>query len=461
MKMESKLQFWIPALVVVLMSACKKDNPEPKLTPVETVSLSLEDLKKRSTGTISEANKIFKIKGIVISDKDTKNIDAKTIVLQEGNDKQGIVVNFAVNHNFSLGDELEIGVSNQKLEQVNGEIVLNAVPVDSASKKSTGTITPRTTTIADIKTNKALWNGTLVSIAANELTSTNGKYNGNLTIKDASGTITSLVSTGATFENTDLLASVSKIVGIVRVNGANAQLLLRNQTDVTAGDISKVIIENFTAWTDPTTGTASMAPLTTNVVNWWTNPTGAVYIGKTNAPSDASFTATNKKYPYLYFSYDPYAANLAFDPIADFKGLKKVKITFAGSKALGTGQLNSGHSALDEVLDIQAFNAATDVVKVELWAYTGGSSTSYKIAKSEGFKEVGKFFTAEFTIPTTAAEFVAMAGLTGDGGNNTANSWLNKPGLNIINISTRQAGVSGGVYKQQAPILIDKIEFFF
>lgn len=443
--MKSIQKWGIAALVILGTAGCKKNNDPEPIVPTETVNLTISELKAKSTSTtvtIAEEHKLFKLKGVVLSDNSNtgKNIDGKSAVLVQADNAAGIIVNFSAAHSFAAGTEVEIGVSNQKLEVVNGEIVLNAIPVDSAKATSTGkTITARTTTLTDIKTNKAAWNGTLVTIPVTGLTSSNGKYAGTLTITDASGSLSSVVQAGAAFENKDLLPSVSKVTGIVRLDGENVLVNIRNEADIIIGDISAVVDIDFVA--------GELFP-----TEWehYTALLPGTLLG------DDSFTETGKNYGYIFLSNsipDYSGAYIVADPNInkDFvSGYKTVTVTFAGSLVLGT--VDRQKLNLPNFMGVynftNPFNDQTDEYKLELWLYDG-SSSKYRV-QSESFKEAGKFFTFTFNIPTTKEQL--MAGGLQDW---EAESWLAKPTFIINNKSTTNK-VAGR--NDIAPILISKIE---
>ncbi|HEX5625650.1 MAG TPA: DUF5689 domain-containing protein, partial [Saprospiraceae bacterium] len=90
------------------------------------VWVSLKDLRTSFQGATMTVPDAVKIKAVVISDKDHSNITAKNIAVQDAT--AGIVVRFAANNTFALGDELEIDISNQELSEFNGLLQLNNVP---------------------------------------------------------------------------------------------------------------------------------------------------------------------------------------------------------------------------------------------------------------------------------------------------------------------------------------------
>ncbi|EHQ25473.1 DUF5689 domain-containing protein [Mucilaginibacter paludis] len=466
MKTKTTIKQTLTALVIALsIVSCKKDKKaDPVTPPVEVKVISLTDLKTLSAGASVKVPDGKKISGIVISDVAGKNTDTKTVILQDAASQTGIIINFDAAQTFAPGDQLEVNISNQTLAQVNGEVVLQNIPAANAKKTGTGTVTAKATTIVDINTNKIAWNGTLVSVNATDLTSANSKYEGNLTIKDASGTLTSAVLTTAAFTGTALPVSVSKITGIVRLNGTDARLDIRSQADVTPGDISKIISDDFTTWTDATPGTNVV---TTSKEAWYAIYSNLGALKYKGIAADANFTVTDKTYPYLpvcdeYVGPGSQGSFLAVDPALDFKGLKSIKVTFAGSNVVGKGQFTGVLSPLlngkntTSPYNFQAFDANTDKLKIGIYAIVSG--TWYFLAESGEYKETGKFFTVTFNFPTTAAALQAANPQIPGG--TALSDFMEKPAFSIVNRSI--GNPSGTDYKlKQRPILIDKVELGF
>lgn len=464
--MKANANLTVMMAIVMGMVACKKSDqpdPKPEPTPIETVSLSITELKAKSTGesvTLTEANKLFKVKGVVVSDNgdNGKNIDAKTAVLVQEDNSVGIVVNFDAAHSFVTGTEVEIGVSNQKLVNKNGEIVLDAIPLDSAkTTASSKVITPKETTISAINDNKAAWNGTLVSIAATAYSSADGKYKGTLTITDVSGTISSEVLAGASFENNNLLQSVSKVTGIVRVVGETAFLNVRNLSDLVIGNISSVITEDFTVWINAnTTSNGSYSIKASN---------GHASLQVPVSAFDPSFTDANKKYPLLV---NPHIAAQGVNGYLLTErflspGLKTVTVTFAAStaKALIPYRELTGLSAPSFIP--AEFDPSKDVVKIGFSVGRNNESRpihqSVPIFESAEFKEVGKWYTVKFNVPTR--EELIAAGATEAVADNIIGAIAANPQIGIFNLSTRSTGLgeNGITPFLSAPIIIDKIVY--
>jgi hypothetical protein len=169
------------------------------------------------------------IKGIVISDYVNANLNNKNMIIQDSTG--GILVRFTSAHTFALGDEVQVNVGGQIFTDYNGLLEVDQVANVLATKTGTGTVTPRTATIADINANGEAWESTLVHINGVNISGGTGSYSGSTTLTDATGTVTLYTSTSATFSGTAYPTGTVNVTAIVSdFNGR--QLNLRNLSDV-------------------------------------------------------------------------------------------------------------------------------------------------------------------------------------------------------------------------------------
>jgi len=175
-----------------------------------------------------------KISGVVISDRASGNWDTRNLVIQDA--KGGIAVRFANNHNFNLGDAVDIVISGQELSEFSGLLQINSVDNALATKTGAGTLpTPREATIAAIKTNLENWESTLIKIKGATL-SGGSTYGGTgaRKVTDASGNMDLFTRTQATFATQPLPSGTVDVVAILS-QFTNGQLLIRGTNDVTGG----------------------------------------------------------------------------------------------------------------------------------------------------------------------------------------------------------------------------------
>src|SRR5690606_1747260 len=171
-----------------------------------------------------------KIKGIIISNP--ANESATNVRIQEPNGA-GILVYIpdAVSNgglaDFTPGKEVEINISNQKLINYNSDYELKANFENVTLTGNTGTITPRSVTLAEAKANLDVWSSTLVKITGDFVVSSSGT--GNITYTLTSKTnntesITSFVRGGLGYA---LPTTVSSITGYLSKFNTNTQINIR------------------------------------------------------------------------------------------------------------------------------------------------------------------------------------------------------------------------------------------
>jgi hypothetical protein len=191
--------------------------------------MNISDLRAGFTGTTTTAPADRKIKGIVISDRNAKNLNSRNIYVQDGT--AGIVVRFTVDHCFNLGDEIEVNVSGLELSEFNKLMQVNNVPPGNAIRLSTGkSVTPRSATIAEINANYNTWESTLVKVTGATITG-GATLSGSKTVTDASGNIVMFTQSGSSMAGLPVPAGAVTITAIVSdFNGK--QIILRNAADI-------------------------------------------------------------------------------------------------------------------------------------------------------------------------------------------------------------------------------------
>jgi hypothetical protein len=200
-----------------------------------TTVMNVSDVRALYTGSTTSAPDGRRITGVVISNRNTANLNDQNIILQQGNGLSGIIVRFDAAHPFDLGDSVDINISGQEISEFNNTLQVNNVPLGYATKVGTGkTITPRVATIAQVNTNFEAWESTLVQIN-NAALSGSGTYSGNVTLNDGTATIILRTSTSATFAGQSYPANAATLVGYLSEFGTTKQIGIRGTTDVVAG----------------------------------------------------------------------------------------------------------------------------------------------------------------------------------------------------------------------------------
>lgn len=183
------------------------------------------------TGT-SDAPDDRKISGVVISDRNSGNLNGQNLVLQQGDGLAGIVVRFTANHSFNIGDKLEVNVTGGSLGEFNGWLQVSNLGLTAATKTGTGTINPRIATTQQINDNFEAWESTLVQINTATITGgTSGTWKGTTTITDAAGTIASFTSSSANFANTNYPTGTVTFKGYVSQFNSTKQVNMRTSAD--------------------------------------------------------------------------------------------------------------------------------------------------------------------------------------------------------------------------------------
>jgi DNA/RNA endonuclease YhcR with UshA esterase domain len=168
------------------------------------------------------------IEGVVISDKDGKNINSQNLAIQDATG--GIIIRFSSAHSYAMGDKLKVTFVGDSLTKFAG-LMQMFVSSSAVSKIGTGTITPATVTIATINNNIDAYESTLVKILAASFSAA-GTYSGSKTLADASSNITHYTASSATFSGSALPSGSKTFTAIVGRFNSTKQVSIRNLTDV-------------------------------------------------------------------------------------------------------------------------------------------------------------------------------------------------------------------------------------
>ncbi len=194
--------------------------------PQDITAAELRTLFEDGASSVPAAKKL---RGVVISDVDNGNLTFRNLVIQDASG--GIVVRFNDEHQFALGEEVEIDVSGQELSEFNGLLQVNNVANNNAVSFGPGTLpTPRVTTVAEIIDNLEEWESTLVTIEDISFTE-GGTYNGQKTLEDDTGQIAMFTRSQASFASNTVPGGQFTIVAIVS-QFDDAQIVIRNLNDI-------------------------------------------------------------------------------------------------------------------------------------------------------------------------------------------------------------------------------------
>jgi len=217
-------QFNNPQLTIRNLSDIGGGGPgtDPQLVGLA----ALRDLFEGGSGSAPAARKV---RGIVISDKDNGNLHPRNLALQD--ESGGMLIRFAANHNFALGEEVEINVSGQELSEFRGLLQVNNVPNANAISFGPGAMpAPREVTIKEILDNFEAWESTLVKISDVSVTE-GGTYMGSKSLSDGTGTIIFFTRNDATFAN-DPVPGGAFTVTAITTQFDDPQVSIRNLADI-------------------------------------------------------------------------------------------------------------------------------------------------------------------------------------------------------------------------------------
>jgi len=191
--------------------------------------MSIQDVRGLwNTGSASVSADRF-IRGVVISDAANANINSRNIVIQDGD--FGIVVRFLDDNTYSIGDEIEINVGGETLDEFNGLLQILDVPNGNATLMGTGaSVTAKTASIADVLANAEAWESTVV-ILEDVLIEGAGTYAGSTTITDGSGSLPMFTFNGATFSGA-ALPTEEVIMTAVVSQFNDTQVFIRSLDDI-------------------------------------------------------------------------------------------------------------------------------------------------------------------------------------------------------------------------------------
>ncbi|ATA74448.1 hypothetical protein CGC52_02745 [Capnocytophaga sp. H2931] len=202
------------------------DNPDTEAT-LKTVK-EIRELLKAETFVFEEN---VKIKVVVTSDKDAKNVPGANAFAQDNT--AGIALRFASAHSYALGTELELNLKGATLKKFNGLLQIEGLKASNLinQKADAGVPTPKTVTIAEVLTGK--YEGQLVRIENAQFTDVLKTYNGTQTITtDCSDRLIVYTRSQATFANQDVSNKKGTITGVMSVHTSGIQLIMRNAGDV-------------------------------------------------------------------------------------------------------------------------------------------------------------------------------------------------------------------------------------
>lgn len=356
---------------------------DPCLGGGNLTQISILDLRKLYTGTITNAPSAKKIIGTVISDRVNMNTTSRNLVIQDASG--GITIRFTANHSFNLGDQLQINVSDQELSDFGGLLQLNNVDNANASKIGTGTIVPQPKTISEIIANFENLESTLVEVS-NIIISKNGgtTYTDTCTLNDGTGSILLYTRTQALFANDNFPTGKVKLQAMVTQGGANKdmQLTLRNSTDVSGGGsggtpvfISLRAVRAL--FQGATTSVPANRKIHASVISDVTNGSTTsknIHIQDSSGGIVVRFTADHN-----FVVGDDLEIDVSSQELSEFSGLLQINnVSLANAKKIGTNLILPTRYTINQILqNFEALESTlVEIIGVTISKTTGSTYAS-------------------------------------------------------------------------------------
>ncbi len=206
--------------------------------------MTIAELRTQWTGAVKTITDKKKIVGVVITDLVGGNSSSlRNLTIASVDNSAGIMLRLDVNNTYNLGDKIEILLEGMELNQYGMAIQLNNVPIIKTRRVGTEyDITPKVTTIADIKANYTTYESRLVTVTGT-ITSGGGGlwYSGtaagqNNKIINGADELVMYVTKYATFKSDTTPTGEKTVTGILgqfsTTTSTTYQLIIRNLSDV-------------------------------------------------------------------------------------------------------------------------------------------------------------------------------------------------------------------------------------
>jgi len=218
---------------------CTIGTPPPPAATLETIAnvraLHPTGNTPGSNGSNFTISQSIKIRGVVTSNRATASLEPRSIYFQDASG--AIVVRFAADHTYDLGDELEIVITGETLSKFNGLLQVSATAANTTKLGNVALPAPQVITMEQLVIGN--FEGRLVRINGVNFTEANGTLtygpNANRTISNGTANSRVFTRTAATFSTNILPSGTFDIIGLAGINRGSAgfaagdvQLVLRN-----------------------------------------------------------------------------------------------------------------------------------------------------------------------------------------------------------------------------------------
>ncbi|GAB1415050.1 hypothetical protein MASR2M117_04560 [Paludibacter sp.] len=179
-----------------------------------------------------------KVVGVVTSDLAGGNSTSKkNLIITSENNTSGIAIRFTDKDNtYALGDKIEVLLTG-KLTMYENALQLQVAQINTA-KIGTATITPRTTTIAEIDANVASYEYCVVKVSGVLAGPTgitvygNSNTHQNNTLTDGGKSLVAFVAKYSAFIDETIPTETVSVTGIIQKFRETKQIIIRNISDV-------------------------------------------------------------------------------------------------------------------------------------------------------------------------------------------------------------------------------------
>jgi hypothetical protein len=378
----------------------------------QDVSKSILEIRKLFSGTTINISDNYKIKGVVISDRTTNNINGQNLFLQDAT--AGIALRFTAKHSFNVGDELELSVTGVELSDFKGLLQLNNLKITSPKLISSGnTVTPKVVSIKNLNTSIENYESQLVIIKNAKLSKSSGNtYSGTVKVDDNTDVIDLFTAftvggTIATFANDVFPTSTVDVVAIASQFTSN-QLLLRNLSDVTViGGGGTVELKSIQEIRSLFSGTKlniandyKIKGIVTSEKNALNIVAQNIYIQDNSSAIAVRFTATQP-----YNLGDEIEVNVKGMELSEFNGLLQINnVPLANSSLINIGQTITPKSlTIQQVIDqFEALEGQLVKISNVNMSKSSGSTYSGTVILNDGTNSIDMFTRSQALFSGTA-----------------------------------------------------------
>ena len=356
------------------------------------------------------------ITGVVISDRNTGQVNGRNIFLQNGED--GILVRFTGDHAYDLGDEMKIIVSGQEVSEFNGLLQLNNIPLFNAERVGTAELPePLEITVADLLADNNTYESTRVLIKGATL-SGGSTWAGNIDVNDGTGEISIFTFNSTSFANDPVPSGTVDVIGIVSQYQEDAQLVINGPSDVSGGTV------------DPG-GNGDQIDVSSIQDRFYNQGIGTAENGYIKGIVTSDRTANQLNSQNIFFQDGDYGIVVRFtddhsfnegdeleitvsgQEVSEFRGLLQVNnVPLSNAERVGSGSVTANEITIAEIL---ADNNRHESTKVLITGATlsGGSTFAGNITVDDGTGQIPifTFDDAEFAndaVPGGVVNVVAI-----------------------------------------------------